>query len=544
MNLFSKKIVALDFHDYSSQLVEISSEKGKYYLNSYSRIHISPGVLKDGEIIKKDLLKKSLQRLFAEANPSPVLSKNIAVIFPSTQVFNHIFSYPSNLSKKDIEKSITFEAETVIPFSLHDVYFDYKFISEPDPKDKKSETRVLFTAIPKKIADSYTELLQEMGLNPTIFGTDIEALHFGIFMQTAANNHVLSIDIGTLSTNFLLSNSKNINYFMSLRYGGKKFIEDLSVKLSLPEAEILVQKEKNDLPIEAGDYIKEFFQKIFETGKELSEGKKEQFGEVKDIILTGEFLNLPGFYEIAKNIFINQRLHIGDPRNFLNIKSDHFQSQAAMQTAPFSTYFLNCVGLAIRGLIHDPLNGINLLPDRLRKLNKDNKISKIMNFSAVLMCILSLLFAGMIFYKQQQLSYQRGNLEAQKTSVDRLIYGTRYQQIRDEIIRFNKEVADLQNIDKGLFSTGATLQDILSLMPEGVKVESFKFSDSDLSVNLSGIASSREALLEAQKNLKKSLFIQEVITPLSNFDEKTNISFSFNIILLFKELPKYGETTE
>src|SRR3990167_5573593 len=115
MDLFQKKIIGIDFHDYSAQLIELKAENGKLFLEAYSRVVIPPTVIVNGEIKKEDELKNLLILLFQRANPRPILEKEIVVVFPSSLVFSHIFTFPANLTEDEIRRALPFEAETVIP---------------------------------------------------------------------------------------------------------------------------------------------------------------------------------------------------------------------------------------------------------------------------------------------------------------------------------------------------------------------------------------------------------------------------------------------
>ncbi len=101
MDLFQRKIVGIDFHDYSAQLIELNLTSGKLFLEAYSRVLIPPSVIVNGEIKKEEELKELITALFQHANPHPILEKEIVVVFPSTLVFNHIFTFPANFTEDD-----------------------------------------------------------------------------------------------------------------------------------------------------------------------------------------------------------------------------------------------------------------------------------------------------------------------------------------------------------------------------------------------------------------------------------------------------------
>ena len=134
MKLFSKKIIGLDFPDYSIEVAEMELHKGKTTLLSFNRTIIPSDVIKKGKIQDEDELKKIVKKLLANSNPTPIETKDVAVIFPSSKVLTHIFTFPASLSEKEIIKALPFQAETVIPYTIEDIYYDYSIIIKDNPK--------------------------------------------------------------------------------------------------------------------------------------------------------------------------------------------------------------------------------------------------------------------------------------------------------------------------------------------------------------------------------------------------------------------------
>ncbi|MBT4917041.1 hypothetical protein HON58_01245, partial [Candidatus Peregrinibacteria bacterium] len=267
--------------------------------------------------------------------------------------------------------------------------------------------------------------------------------------------------------------------------------------------------------------------------------------KIDNIYLTGEFLNFPNFFDTAQNFFPNQRILLGDPKMGLKIDEQRFVPPDGRQDkTPYSIYFTNTIGVALRAISDTGSDqGINLLPDKLKEGFASKRNALLVAILSILMTVLTLV-AGTIFaFQYQSLVYDRLHLETQKSSVERLLYGTRYQQIRDGIIQFNEEVESLTKIDQTLFSTPDLVSKIKEQIPSGVEITSIKFIDSELEVGITGIAKSRSDLLVTQANFEKAEFVEEVIAPISNFDEREELSFLFEIKLQFTELKQYGSSS-
>lgn len=548
MSIFQKRILGLDIHDYSAELVEVKQKGNQIYLESYNRILLPPQVIKNGEIKKPEELKTILKNLLNTSNPFPAECKNIAVIFPPSKVLTHIFTFPANLNEGEIRKSIPYEIETVIPFSINDVYWDFLILEKEEFSKPHASQYVFFACINKRLADDYADILTEAELSPYLFGINAESLKFAMIRPQNLNETNLIIDVGALSVNYLIIKDQIIKYYFSSNEGGKKLLSQISKEIQTPESLIIEKKEQNKLKsmpkIKA---IEKFIYDNYSKAKTMIEEKINQkvIQKIDNIILTGEFLNLPDFYEMAKIHFSNTNVFIGDPKMNLYIDQQKFIPLTADNNVamPYSTHFTNAIGIALRGIKNGNRSDcINLLPQELKESFSTKRNELGITIVAIFMAAISLFLATFLFFKYQDLAFKRLNLEIQKSSIEKMIYGTRYQQIRDEILTFNKEIEELSAIDSELFSFPLLLEEINTLIPEGIAIKSINFNDEDLSLSLTGIANTRDKLLKIQGNLKNAEFIEEIISPISNFDEKSQIPFLIQIKLDFAKLKKYGSS--
>ena len=538
MNLIPKKIVGLDFHDYFAQAVEVKATGKKVVLNSFSRVPIPPNVIKDGEIMDKVELKKILSSFLETANPSPIKTTKVACSFPSKKVFTHVFSLPASLNEKEIAKALPFEAETVIPFSMSDVYWDFRIIQKDEVLKKHAAQKILFACVPKVVADSYVELLESMGLSPVAFTIPAECAEYGLKNQLIANHTSLVIDIGSLVTSYSLFRKDSLVKAYSSLQGGRTLISNLAKNYQTNEAAILEQKERGCLDKVYWPEIEKFVRATLADAADFVRGNK-----VSDVFITGEFLNLPDFYESARKFFPNQKVSFGDPRIGVSIESDKFLPLDKKDGfVPYSIYFTRAFGLAFKGIDPDFNKGINLLPDRLRDSFASKKLSLGVGIGAVAITLLSLGIATFMTLKHQESVYNRLSIEGEKKSLQQLIFGTRYQEIKDAITDFNNEVSSLVSIQNALFSVPTLINEVTDTIPKGVQISSLNFNDLDLSLEISGVAEDRNTLLQVQNALEQAPFVEELIAPRSNFDEKTDISFYLKLKLNFTELDQYGQS--
>lgn len=538
MYLIPKKIIGLDFDDFSAQLVELKVAKNQINLEAYKRILLPAGIIKNGEINKEKELQTIIKQLFAEANPHPAETKEIAFTFPSTKVFTHIFHFPAHLKESEIKNALLYEAETVIPFSMQDVYWDYSITNKTEEK-----TDILFAAIPKETTNQYTKLFESIGLIPSIFTIPVDCLKQAVLKQINPRINSLIIDMHTLSTNYLIVQNDQIKYFFSRNKGGAKLIEQLSKDFQIPAEQIIKDREENKLSAKFLPKITAYLEENYKVGKKIIEDKEGTKDKVDTIVLSGHFLNFHNFYHLAHKHFRTKNIIVVDPRKYLKIMPENFKNTKD-NTQAYATYFTNSVGAALRGLLLKEKESINLLPDYLKQTATQKRNSLIVALVSVAVCLASLILATFSLFHHQQMVYQRLGLEIEKSAIDKLIYGTRYNEIRAAIISFNKEVNEVSDIDTSLFSTYKVTEEILEKIPSSVELINLNFNDETLEITMTGIAQNREKLLAFSNELRNIKFVEEVVTPISNFDAKKDISFILKLKLTFKELPKYGSAND
>lgn len=548
MSFIPQKIVGIDFHDYSAQVVELKHSGGKGVLEAYNRVELPPEVIQNGEIHKPEELKDHLRKLLQKANPGPVDSKNVAVVFPPSRVLTHIFTFPANLDEKEIAKSIPFEAETIIPYAITDIYWDFMVLEKEEKGKKHASQRVLFAAITKETADAYVDILEAVGLSPSLFAIHSETLKYALSSQMEDEKTNMIIDMESLSVNYQVIHNGILKHYYSTNEGGKRLFQEIAKELQVPEKSIVQEKEKDKLSKMPNlPRVNEFIEKNYKRGQKIMEEQiaSKRATKIDNIYLTGEFLNFPNFFDTAQTYFPNQKIILGDPKMGLKIDEQRFiPPDGKEEKIPYSIYFANTIGVALRGISDVGIDhGINLLPDRLKEGFASRKNGIFVAIMSVLMTIITLALGTFFAFQYQSLTYDRLHLEMQKASVEKLLYGTRYQQIRDGIIQFNSEVEDLTKIDQTLFSTPDLISKIKDQIPSGVEITSIKFMDSELKVGITGIAKSRSNLLATQANFEKAEFVNKVVAPISNFDEREELSFLLEIELQFTELNQYGAGT-
>ena len=81
---------------------------------------------------------------------------------------------------------------------------------------------------------------------------------------------------------------------------------------------------------------------------------------------------------MAKEFFPGQKVEIGDPKAGLTIDDAKFikgKDSNDKNAFPYSIYFTNAIGVAMRGLSNN--GGLNLVPEKLRESFKNSNTQRI-----------------------------------------------------------------------------------------------------------------------------------------------------------------------
>jgi Tfp pilus assembly PilM family ATPase len=552
---FSKHIVGIEINDHVLQLIELKQAGKVIEMTSYSRVKLAPGVVTDGNISDVEELEKNLKTLFAEANPKALSPKTIAVLMPAKKVFTHVFHFDHVRKIKNIPLHIQKESETVIPLTLDELYWDFRILnpkakSTGSGKERHKKLKVLFGGIEKFIADDFANLLVNMGIQPILFGTNIESLYHALKedspKQKGKNKKLPSktqfiIEFGAYSIDYLILKDTKIHYHLSSNKGIKHLTENLTTSTYENESALFDAWKNLQLDPENLQHLKDYLQDNFKEARQILASKKNQLSETIEVLVTGEYASLPYFYDYAKNTFSELNVMIGDPKQSIKISDQQFIKKQAdsEKSMPFSVFFTNTIGLTKKALISKPTEGVNLLPTGMKKVFRDKKIILMMIITSIFMTLSTLTLGTYISFQYLQSSYTFDLLNIEKNGIERVVFGTRYQSIQEELTSFNQQVQKLTKIEKDLFSVPKTLEAVLQAIPEETIITSYGFDEDTMSIAISGIANDRDELLLLQQNLQEQIFISDINFPISNFDKKNDISFSIKVFLEPSELPAY-----
>lgn len=358
LNFFKKPGLGLDVSDYSIKIISLGGSPDNSRLLAMGRIVLEPGVVQDGKILNKEILKKALSRLIESPKFGKIKTGKFIFSLPESKSFVLNFKLPGDLKEKEQTDFIKSEACQIIPFSPEELYSDFKILKIGDLKE------ALLVAAPKNVVNDYLEVFKILKFCPLAIDIESFALARALIYDREPK---LIIDIGARTTNFSIFDEKELRFSYTIDIAGNTFTKSLAegFKILLSEAESFKKEAGLNPEIKKGKSFfilqKEIQAIVLEIRNINKYFQSKANKEIKQIILAGGSALLPFLPEYL-NGNLNKPVVVGDPWLKINIdilkKKEYFKE--ALEINPI--LYAGCVGSALRGLAKDPKRaGINLL---------------------------------------------------------------------------------------------------------------------------------------------------------------------------------------
>ncbi len=236
----------LDIGDISIKLVRLSYHArffGEPYfkLQEVRTIGLPPGVIVGGEIQQPEVARRKILRLLGKEGPEkPITSPWVVADLPDPKTFLKLIEIDTP-AKELIYDDVAYHAKKHVPFEIEETYLDWQIIDHAE--DTASKTRVLLTATPKVIADSYTYLLEAAGLNP--LALEVEAISSARAMITSQKDYAqegrIILDIGATRSSLVVYDQNSIQFSTNINFSGEIVTMAIAqgLKLEYSEAEKL-----------------------------------------------------------------------------------------------------------------------------------------------------------------------------------------------------------------------------------------------------------------------------------------------------------------
>jgi len=293
-----KPIFGLDIGFNTIKIMQIDNTDNKRKVEGYGVVTFDESAIKDGVIIEPEKIAKSAYELFDKTVVGEINTRRVVVSIPVARTFNRLVTLPK-LSSKELIEAIKLEAEQYIPIPIDQLYIDYHIIGQ---KDKELE--LLAVAVPKKIVDSYLDLMNILDIEPMAMETTISAI--GRLFVNAEEDDVptVLIDFGSVSADITVYD-KGIVVTGTAPGGGDIFTDLISseLKVTKQEAHVIktkyglgLSKKQNEINKALSSVLEQLIKEVRRVIRYYEE-RSNKNNKIGQLITMGGGANMPGLSE-------------------------------------------------------------------------------------------------------------------------------------------------------------------------------------------------------------------------------------------------------
>jgi len=390
----------------------------------------------------------------------------VVASFPESFAYTRELHLPL-VSLEELSEAVRWHSRELFPFPEEDIYIDWKIL-----RTTEKEHILAVVAALKKTIDPIVNALLSLGLKPLNLRPDASTITR--LLRLAQDRHAIVTEI-----------NRTVAY-VTLVEGEKSVFTTV-------------------IPFTKDDTLASYVRNIKKTIEEIQSYYKQKgiiSEEAPDIVLTGEV----ALDQLATDMPAPVKLLTTPPKNPAFNKA---YAVAIAQMTPVSH--------------HDV---INLLPQSMQDMHMRER--RIQYYNALFLRAVSIMGAYCVFvlFVLGIILFQKYELDAQVKQLT--IIRENSQQSSQNLLKVNataKQIIALAPLRK---TPHEKIKHVFSFIPEGITLAQLEYDDSKLLFSLSGIARTRDDLLDLKSNLEQSNEFTKVSLPLSLLEAPKDINFSIS----------------
>ena len=254
-----------------------------------------------------------------------------------------------NLSDKEVQSAIQWEAEQYVPIPMNEVRLDWQILSRPKQSGSSEKVEVLLVAAPKILIEKYLNIIKGAGLNALSLETEITSVVRSLVQRVEGTPTTMVISVGASTTDISIVSANEISFTRSIATGGLALARGVAKELGFElDQAIEYMKtyglESNQLEGKVMQAIKPIFDVVVnEIRRALAYyGGKHGDAPVKRVVLTGGTARLPGLVLYLAEA-LGLEVQIGNPWEGISLPS-----QVSQRLIQEGTSYAVAVGLALK----------------------------------------------------------------------------------------------------------------------------------------------------------------------------------------------------
>ena len=522
------KSFSIDISDQSIKYGELIPTAQGLRLGHFGKEKIPEEVVVSGEIQDQVKLASILKTIKQKEN-----IEFVRVSLPEEQMYLFTLSLPK-VKEKELRDIILLQIEEHIPLKAIDTIFEYEIISNTD-----TNTSVIVSAIAKNTVEAYLSVFEMAGLKVLSFELEAQAIARAV-VPVEDEEHIMIVDFGDTRTGVSVVHSGKVFFTTTLDIGGINLTNMIAKNFSLSKEK--AEEMKRSYGLDGVSNIDDIFPIILNGISVLRDELNKQYEywkthdnyglknyEINRIILCGGDANLTGLSDYLE---ASMKIKVTHANTWVNIS----EMKISVPNMSFedSLSYVTVLGLALGGYSYSSRPVMNVLPEEEKKSLEREYWKRfsitLIAFLVSIASIFTLLLLPSYFLtvtKQNIAESKLDEFNAQNTNLTR-------KDLDVAINDINSKLALLSSI-KALFSIhNDILSIVLSNKIEGVNISQIIFSqrkDRKFVLEVSGIARDRATLRSFKENIDRNKKVASTEMPISNYLEKTNLSFTISVIL-------------
>lgn len=533
---------AIDISDQSIKYGELLATSSGLRLGKYGKEIIPAGIIVSGKIENENELVKILKKIKEREN-----LHFIRVSLPEEQMYLFTLSI-SKSNSENLRDMIMLQIEEYIPLKAPDSVFDYDVIS-----DDNQNILVEVVAIANTTIESYLSVFDRAGLIPLSFEIEAQAIARAV-IPAGDDSPVMVVDFGDSRTGVSISKNGRVFLTTTLSFGGVDLTKMIAKNFSLSFEE--AEKMKHEYGLTEVSKAEDIFPAILNGISVLRDELNKQNAywethntnheQINHIILCGGDANLAGLSDYLE---LSMKIKVENANVWVNIlkKEDTIPEMSFEESLSYATV----LGLALGSYINKSQPVINILPPEEKKIIHREYWMRfftiILNLLALTGIASILLLFPSYFLSQAKEglveekleTFNRENPELTINNIDEIISDINTKlEILDKSkapYKISENVIDsiLSNRTEGItFSQILFIKKIVKTTSAAKDSEEEKPKTIELSIlEIRGVASNRDSLRNFKTVLDNNSNFSAVDLPISNFLEKSDLSFTVSITM-------------
>ncbi len=313
-----RSLVGLDIGSTEAKAIELTEFGDQVKITGFGKAAIE----------SQDAIPDTIADLFRHAG---IRTKRVATAVSGRAVIVRYLNMVK-MAEDDLKSALRYEADKYIPFQIDEVFLDSAILPDFDESHDAAneEMKVLLVAVKQNLVEEHLELLQRVGLIPTVIDVDTFALG-NAFELNALNSprvededKVLAlVDIGSVKTNINIVKNHTSYFSREIYLAGNDFTEAVSRRLAVDTAEANALKHS---PEGREESIEESILPVLDDlGNEIHlsfDYYENQYDrEIDEVYVSGGSAKLPGLKTNLERVF-DRRIYSWDPTENLEVRDD------------------------------------------------------------------------------------------------------------------------------------------------------------------------------------------------------------------------------